>query len=138
MCGDLGDDQVFGGDGDDFVNGNPGNDVDHGGKDDDTVRGGQGNDLAHGDLDNDLICADLDEDIIFGGEGNNIIVYCGDDGQDIIEDACPRFDRVRCEGVHIQIRRNEGNDLLLEMSDGELIRVRNQLIMEHLEGIDGC
>ena len=117
----------------DFVNDNSGNDTVHGGKDDDVVRGGQGDDYVYGDLGNDIIYGDLGNDVIFGGEGNDVIVYRSGDGYDNIEDAGPGHDVLRCEGVRIQNQHQDGNDLIFEMSDGGLIRIKN-----HLETTEGC
>ena len=106
---DLGDDNLYGGEGrdifygnrnNDFIDGNKGDDILFGGKNndiilgaegDDTIFGNRGKDSINGKEDNDLIlgCEDADfidggkgSDIAFGGKGNDIIF--GSQGEDFL------------------------------------------------------
>ncbi len=75
IVGGGGDDEVYGGDGDDFLTGDhPGPDAEDG---DDTLYGGAGRDDLYGGA---------GDDILQGDAGNDIFIYEGNDGDDIITD----------------------------------------------------
>ena len=105
VYGDDGNDRVFGNDGndfvqgnmgDDYVQGNAGNDTVRGGKDDDEVRGGRDDDMVYGDL-GSLLYGDLGTDVIYPGAGDDVVVFRGGDGYDVIYPDGSGNDTLRCE-----------------------------------------
>ena len=110
LRGGDGDDVLIGGSGDDFLFGDIGADTLHGGGGSDFLRGG-----------------DANADVLAGGAGADMffmgLVYGADrivaEGNDMKED-CVSITNVRYENINTWF---EGNNLILEMSDGSSLQI---------------
>jgi hypothetical protein len=100
ICGEAGDDIMYGGSSVDMLDGGPGNDIIYGdesndllyGKDgNDIIYGGNGGDQIDGGLGDDTIYGEAGDDTLYGGPGNDNIrgggqadMICGNDGDDVL------------------------------------------------------
>jgi len=134
-----GHDVLNGGDGNDSLYGGSGNDTLDGGKDNDTLNGGDGNDTLIGGR---------GDDTMTGGNGEDTFVF-GDDnpwnddndvGDDVITDFNPDQDKIDVSGTDewggedfdeiLEDFHQEGDDLVLEMDNGNTITIENTTIDE--------
>jgi Ca2+-binding RTX toxin-like protein len=98
MFGDIGNDQLRGGDGNDLMFGNNNQDVLLGESGNDTIFGGQGNDSIDASVGNDLIFGDLGNDTSRGGDGNDQFVIGPGFGTDVITDYGNGIDSLVLQG----------------------------------------
>ena len=151
LDGGDGDDRVRGDGGNDTLEGGSGDDRVRGGRDDDTVRGGDGNDRVRGDQGDDLVEGGAGRDRVKGGSGNDTVDggsgddrlwgNLGDDlfvfqpgsGADKIHDFRPGEDRIDIsafgfadfDAVLDATSPTGSNDLLIDLGDGDSIRLSN-------------
>ncbi|MBM86458.1 MAG: hemolysin expression modulating protein [Rhodospirillaceae bacterium] len=138
LVGGNGNDTVFGGQGSDFVSGGNGTDLLYGnlaadvlvgGNADDILYGGQGNDTLNGEGGNDLLFGNRGADIInggatgndtlLGGLGNDVFVFDGAVGADLIGDFDMSCDRITVSG---EVTATQvGTNTILTLSDGAAI-----------------
>jgi Ca2+-binding RTX toxin-like protein len=134
-----GHDVLNGGDGNDYLHGGSGNDTLDGGKDNDTIIGGDGSDTLNGGRGDDTMTGGNGEDTFVFGDDNG----WNDDndvGDDVITDFNPDEDKIDVSGTDEwggedfeEIRRDfhqDGDNLVLEMDDGNTITIENMTIDE--------
>ena len=102
LKGGAGDDALVGGAGNDRLEGAEGDDTLDGGEGDDTLLGGTGADTLLGGAGNDSINAGAGDDVM-GGDGDDIIIVSGEEGDATTVDA------------------GDGNDELINSSSGRII-----------------
>lgn len=125
LSGGDGDDVVRGGAGNDQLLGDAGDDLLHGGIGDDRLRGGAGNDLYLGGAGDDL----LDDS---GSGSDDIYEFQAGEGADTVRDAGGASDRVTLNaGIAVQTVRCVDNDILLNLSGGQVVRLQSQV---HADG----
>ncbi len=132
-------DQIQGMDGDDTLKGMQCSDFINGNKGKDTVTGNMGNDRLHGGADDDALFGGAEHDELTGGGGNDSLTGgLGDDrfyfaegaGYDTVMDG-GGFDTIICAANSGRARarlmnwNRTGNDLLLFLSGGGLVRVKD-------------
>ena len=125
LCGEIGNDTIFGGYGNDELSGgsdndnifgNAGSDELKGGSGNDKLYGGTGKDVLYGDDGIDILRGDEGDDTLFGGLGTdnliggdgNDVIY-GDDGSDIIQGGLGNDKLFGGEG-NDDIRGEDGDD----------------------------
>ena len=138
LLGASGNDTVFGGQGSDFVSGGDGADLLYGnlaadavvgGNGTDSLYGGQGNDTVNGEGGNDLLFGNRGADVINGGAtgddtlsgglGNDVFVFDGVIGADLISDLEISRDRITVSGdvTATQV----GMQTILTLTDGSAV-----------------
>jgi len=140
-----GDDTLKGMECNDIMNGNMGNDFLNGNKGNDELHGGSGNDTVHGGADNDLIYGDLDNDALYGDLGDDRYYFSEGEGYDTVEESSG-YDMVVCTTntgrprARLLSWQRFGNDLLLIMSGGTTVRVKQyySAAMYSIDAIIGC
>ena len=140
-----GDDTLKGMECSDFMNGNVGNDFLNGNKGNDELHGGSGKDTVHGGADNDLIYGDLDNDALHGDLGDDKYFFTEGEGYDTVEES-GGYDMVICTTntgrpkARLLSWSRSANDLLLIMSGGTTVRVKNyySAAIYSIDAIIGC
>ncbi|WP_368187932.1 calcium-binding protein [Aestuariibius sp. HNIBRBA575] len=140
--GGLGADSILGGGGADVIHGNAGSDTINGGAagdqlfgegGDDDLAGGDGADTLLGGTGNDVLNGGNGSDVLFGGAGVDRFVFAGSIGSNIVSDWQNGVDIIDFSGFagvsetsHIlTLATQSGNDVLLSLGAGQLIRVLN-------------
>ncbi len=148
MTGNSEDNVLDGRGGDDVLRGGGGGDTLKGGSGTDTLDGGIGNDTLEGGDGNDTLAGGRDNDTLTGGQGADTFVF-GDDngwnddndvGDDVITDFNPDEDKIDVSGTDewggedfdeiLEDFHQDGDDLVLEMDDGNTITIENTTIDE--------
>ncbi|MEK7816307.1 MAG: putative Ig domain-containing protein, partial [Pseudomonadota bacterium] len=95
----------------------------------DRIVGGDGNDVINGGGGNDIIDGGLGNDILIGGAGDDTYSYALGDGTDTISDTAGT-DALALSGVTLPDLNTSvsGNDLVLELPDGNTITIQNWLL----------
>jgi len=117
--GELGDDEIQGGEADDVIRGGAGKDTIRGGNGDDWITGDGGKDTIHGGPGNDIIYGNESADDLRGGAGNDLIDG-GTSGDDIRGEA--GNDMLYGESGKDHIWGGPGNDLIRGGSGNDTLR----------------
>ena len=133
-----GNDQISGLDGNDFINGNSGNDFVNGNSGNDRVHGGQGDDTVRGGQGDDVVMGDRGSDQLYGDFGNDFYVYLPHHENITIHPHGDGFDQLVCYGAQRVAERREGNDLVMEMNQGGVIRIVDQFVATTVDQFLGC
>jgi Ca2+-binding RTX toxin-like protein len=134
-----GDDTISGSFGDDVINGNRGDDILRGDQGDDALNGGDGDDEVYGGEGDDILMGGSGHDHLYGGGGDDIYVYRGAHQVIEIHPEGEGHDILRCEGDLNQINRGwEGDDRILNMSNGGQIRIVDQRNSSTVDELIGC
>ncbi len=141
LDGLAGDDVLVGHDGDDTLSGSAGNDTLHGEDGNDTLSGGENNDTLYGGRGNDRLTGGSGDDQLEGGSGGDTYVIAVGSGHDVIQDYDNTgsdldqltFTDVNPSGV---TGSYSGDDLILTLSNGETITLKDQLYSNGRYGLE--
>ena len=134
-----GDDAISGQSGDDVINGHRGDDVLRGDEGDDQLNGGDGDDELYGGEGDDVLMGGQGRDDLYGGRGDDTYLYRPAHQEIVIHPHGGGYDILRCEGDLHQVNRGwDGDDRILEMSNGGKIRVVDQRNLSTIDEIFGC
>lgn len=136
-----GNDLVFGTVIDDTIDALAGNDNIHGLGGNDQLAGGAGDDVVMGDDGNDVLTGGIGNDVLIGGRGSDTYVFETGHGHDVIDNAADSTELKRDRlmfGAGIEpesvIARRKGDDLLLQISANDSIRLTRYFAAEAGDG----
>ncbi|WMR30454.1 calcium-binding protein, partial [Metapseudomonas otitidis] len=138
----AGNDLVFGSAAGDSIDALAGNDSIHGLGGNDQLSGGAGDDVLMGDDGNDSLIGGAGNDSLIGGRGNDTYLFDIGHGNDVIDNAADaaggKIDRVvfgaGIDPASVGVKRN-GNDLLLQTSASDSVRLTNYFSAEGTNGV---
>lgn len=138
----AGNDLVFGSAAGDSIDALAGNDSIHGLGGNDQLSGGAGDDVLMGDDGNDSLIGGAGNDSLIGGRGNDTYLFDIGHGNDVIDNAADaaggKIDRVvfgaGIDPASVGVKRN-GNDLLLQTSASDSVRLTNYFNAEGTNGV---
>ena len=138
IFGKESDDTIRGGAAPDRLYGHDGNDHIEGGEGDDIIEGGKGDDVLYGGLGDDTLKGDEGNDQLYGGEGNDTYIFQANHQNITIHPDGGGEDRLICYNDTVMGSTQEGEDLILQMNGGGVIRIVSAYLTATVDSFSGC